>query len=172
MAKVMNRRAALGSIAAGAVLIAAPAATVLAPYPDAELIALDAKIRDLVATARRIAEERFDPFEDEFREIACNESFGLSADQRWILACEFGRESGREAAAQESNTLWDEADRLFERLCAIAASTPAGRAAKVRAHLVMAFPQAWLHESVEWDVDKSLTLLAELAGVPREDLAL
>jgi hypothetical protein len=152
-------------------LVAAPAAA-LAPCPDAELIALDMRIRDLVATARRIAEGRFDPFEDQFREIACNEGSGLSAEQRWQLACEYGRQSGREAAAHECNALWEEADGLFEKLCAVAANTPAARAAKVRAHLVMTFPNDWQNEPTEWNVEKSLILLAELAGVPRDELAL
>jgi hypothetical protein len=79
MTNTMNRRTALGSIVAGAALVAAPAAVALVPYPDAELIALDAKIRELVAMAKRIVEERFDPFEDQFREIACNEASGLRA---------------------------------------------------------------------------------------------
>jgi hypothetical protein len=172
MAEVMNRRAALGSIVASAAMVATPAAAALAPYPDAELIALDMKIRELVVTAKRVVEERFDPFEDQFREIACNEASGRSAEQRWKMACKFGHESGREAAAQESNALWGEADRLLERLCGLGANTSAGRAAKVRAHLVMTFPQDWLHESAEWDVEKSLILLAELAGVPLTELAL
>jgi hypothetical protein len=42
----------------------------------------------------------------------------------------------------------------------------------VRAHLVMTFPQGWVDGPVEWDVEKSLTLLAELAGVPPKELAL
>ena len=42
----------------------------------------------------------------------------------------------------------------------------------MRAHLVMTFPQDWLHESAEWDVEKSLTLLADLAGVPPKELSL
>jgi len=170
---LLNRRAALGSIAAAGAMLAAPATIALTGHSDVELIALDAKIRDLVATARRIAEERFYPFEDQFREIACNEASGLiSAKERWDLACEFGRESGREAAAEESNALWDEADGLFEKLCAVAATTPAGRAAKVRTHLVMTFPNDWQNEPVEWDVEKSLMLLAELAGVPLNEISL
>jgi hypothetical protein len=36
----------------------------------------------------------------------------------------------------------------------------------------LTFPQDWLNESVEWDVEKSLTLLVELAGVPLKEIAL
>jgi hypothetical protein len=171
MDQSIDRRRALGTFASAALASIGGVTPGDAVSKDAELIALDAKIRDLAATARRIAEERFLPFEDEFREIACNEASGLSAERRWELACEFGRESGREAAAEETNALWDEADGLFERLCAIPANTPAGRAAKVRAHLVMTFPREMERGRAEWDVEKCVALLAELAGVSAGDIA-
>jgi hypothetical protein len=125
----LNRRAALaGGLAAlaGTAVAAGPSAFSLAGE-DAELFKLEAEIAVLNRAAQEIREQSIEPADAAWHALARTD---------WEAACAFGLSSGREEAVERIVAVDAKADRLFERLMAIPATTQAGRAAKVRGLLV------------------------------------
>jgi hypothetical protein len=85
----------------------------------------------------------------------------------------FSRESGRDAGIKERNEIDSQADRLWARMMAIPAATPAGRSAKVRALLAHVCPE-WrgpADDLDDWQKEQMRALLGELAGMTEDELA-
>jgi hypothetical protein len=162
---------AAATIPAGAALALPAVPPASGPSGDAELVALAAEIDRLCARGREIYARGFDPFEDTFQ--------GLLRDgpgpfkERAALAFAYSREIGRDAAIEERNELDVEVDRLWARMMTIAAATPAGRAAKVRALLMHVCADGWrgAASDLDWDKEQARALLGEFAGMSEEELA-
>jgi hypothetical protein len=75
------------------------------------------------------------------------------------------------AAIEESNELFETADRLFERMRGIPARTQAGRAAKVHALIRHVLKHEWRGKDIEWPEEQVRAVLGELAGLSAEELA-
>jgi hypothetical protein len=178
----INRRALFGrgTLALSGLALAAAMGLVV-PLPstaapsdgDAEIIALCAEVLRLNEIADKIAEERIDPFNDEFMVLLDPERGVSDWDRRSKLADAFSQECGRNAAIDDQRNVDEEADRHFRRMMAIPATTQPGRAAKVRALLVHVLRSDWRGDAkeIEWPEEQARTLLAEFAGMSAEEIA-
>jgi hypothetical protein len=70
------------------------------------------------------------------------------------------------AAAEDKEDVFAVADRLFEQMLAIPATTQPGRAAKVRALFMLLMPDEWRGgaEELDWPYRQARALLGEFAG--------
>jgi hypothetical protein len=87
-------------------------------------------------------------------------------------AWDYSREIGRDAGIEERAKVDERADRLWARMMAIPAATPAGSAAKVRALLVHVCTDDWRGPAcdLDWDKEQARALLGEFAGMSKEEL--
>jgi hypothetical protein len=131
---------------------------------DAELFKLEAEIAVLNRAAQEIREQSIEPADAAWHALARTD---------WEAACAFGLSSGREEAVERIVAVDAKADRLFERLMAIPATTQAGRAAKVRGLLVHAWAAvgAAMHLISTGRKSRRDALLGEFAGMSAEELA-
>src|SRR5271170_4291508 len=164
-----TRRAALTALASASAL-ALPAvaiAATAAPDADAELFALAAEIKRLCALGGEIYATRVDPFEEKFNNLLDGALLTVKHDRtKWDEAFAYSRQVGREAAIKEVAVLDGQADRLWARMMAIPAATPAGRAAKVRALLAHVCPE-WRGPADgldDWQKEQIRALLGQLAS--------
>jgi hypothetical protein len=176
-----TRRAALTALASAPVL-AIPAVAIAAVAPpdaDAELIALAAQVERLCAAGEEIYARGFDPFEETFQSLMDEaRAAHLRGDtsgfkERWDKAEAYSRESGRDAAIGEREDVDDQMDRLWNKMMAIPAATPAGRAAKVRALLAHVCPE-WrgpAEDLDDWQIEQVRALLGQFAGMSEKELA-
>jgi hypothetical protein len=171
MTNHLNRRAALGRIAAASAMLAAPAAALAATTDDSAIIALSAEILRRVEIASELRASRIEPFEDEFLDLMHADPF--NGKECVARAFAYSRECGREAATEELIAAEDVTDRLFRRLVAIPAKTQAGRAAKVRALLLHVMREDWRGpaKELDWDKETARALLGEFAGMSAEEIA-
>jgi hypothetical protein len=171
-----SRRAAFGLfVAAPAAMLAFAAGAPVAASvigDDAEIIALSAEIHRLREIADKIAEERVDPFQDEFEALLKLDRGILDFDARAERDWAFSRQCGREGAIGGQQKVDDEADSHFRRMMAIPALTQPGKAAKVSALLVHV-QTGWRGdaEQLDWPEQPTRALLAELAGMGAEEIA-
>jgi hypothetical protein len=159
-------------IPAGAAL-ALPAVTVAAaPESDVELVALAAEIDRLCAVGKESYAKGFDPFEETFQRIVRDGPGPFK--ERAARAFAYSDEVGRDAAIEEREELDLEIDRLWIRMTTIAAATPAGKAAKVRALLTHVCHDEWRGPSndLDWEIQQARALLGEFAGMSEEELAM
>ena len=170
----IDRRAALGSLAAAAAaMLAAPrvAKAAGAAEPDAEVIGLVAEIVRRAAKSERFQKTRIDdPFREEFEKIAHTPGRVTRASLDKAFA--YSREIGRDAAIEELHAFDEITDGLFNRLMAIPATTQAGRAAKVRALLVHVMLTEWRgpRDELDWEKEMMRALLGEFAGMSAAEL--
>jgi hypothetical protein len=162
-----NRRAVLGAILAGAAVAATALPATVAPAfasADAEILALEAEISRLNATANEIQAQRVEPFEAVWQTL-------VAADLR--AAHIFSESSGREKAVVETEEIDRQAGELFDRMMATPAQTQAGRAAKVRTLLCYVAGKDWRGPSddLDWEIGAARKLLGEFAGMNEEELA-
>jgi hypothetical protein len=167
-APMPDRRAALGALAAGA-LLAVPRFAKSASA-DSEILALSAEIVRRSAEAEAFQEAHINIHEERFQAIGEDRSIDPKA--RWEAACAFSRDSGRRAAILELFEFEQVTDKLFDRLMAVPATTQQGRAAKVRALLCHVLMREWRGPAsdLEWQNDKTRALLGEFAGLTGDEL--
>jgi hypothetical protein len=171
MTEPLNRRDAIGRMAAAASLALPVAAVAAAPsVPDGEIIALSAEIMRRSVEANRLQETRIDPFQEHFEDLIHDASRPWDIRAREAFA--YSRETGRESAIGELERFEENTTRLFRRMMAIPATTQTGRAAKVRALLVHVSRSEWRGPAIELDWDKEMTraLLGEFAGMSAAEL--
>jgi hypothetical protein len=175
-----TRRAALGSILAAGAVASVPAAAAIASsaHADTELIALAAEIERLCSWGEVIYAKGVDPFQETFQSLLDDAVPAIRRDpaawkEHSSKACAYSRDVGRDAAIKERDKLDDEADRLWARVMAIPAATPAGRAAKVRAFLVHVCVNDWRGPAcdLDWDKEQARALLGQFSGMSEEELA-
>jgi len=165
---------AAGTAAAVFATVKRAAAT---PSDDALIIALSAEVLRLNAIVDDIAETRIEPFEDEFKKIMLGDNrMLLNRDEQAELvkqAFAFSRECGHEAAIEEQDGVWGQADTVFKRMMAMTCTTQPARAAKVRALLVHVMHAGWRGPTgpMDWHREQARALLGEFAGMSAEDLA-
>jgi hypothetical protein len=146
--------------------------------PDAEIIALSAEKCLRAEKAPALAEARWLPFEEEYYAIMDDGNVGDNS-HLWRTtegikkALAFARESGMDDAAKDQADVNAVADRLFNRMMAIAATTQPGRAAKVRTLLVHVMGDEWRgdRKDLDWPAEMARKLLGEFAGLNAEELA-
>jgi hypothetical protein len=174
----VSRRAALtGALAtipalAGAAAAASPSLAFPA-NPDAEILALSARICAERERAEALREARVEPFEDEFYATIEGGPFGMHSEASVEAAFAFSHRCGREAAVKEMTSILEGADDMFNKMMAIPAMSQPGRAAKVRALLLHVMSPEWRGDSEDrdWDCEMARTLLGEFAGMGEKEMA-
>jgi hypothetical protein len=139
--------------------------------PDAELLALERDIAELVQAAQEILATRVEPHDDAF-ERALDAGAGRVTEGSLERAWRISNERGRSTALTECNSLVRGADLLFARMRQIEARTPEGRKAKVRALLICVLGADWRGPAIGMDYETQVTreLLGELAGMSAAEL--
>jgi hypothetical protein len=171
MTETLNRRDAIGRIAAAASLALPGAAVAAAPsVPDGEIIALSAEITRRSAEADQLRETRIDPFQEHFEDLIHDALRPWDIRAREAFA--YSRETGRESAIGELERFEENTTRLFRQMMAIPATTQTGRAAKVHALLVYVMRSEWRGPASEldWDKEMARALLGEFAAMSPVEL--
>jgi hypothetical protein len=139
--------------------------------PDAELLALERDIGELIRAADQILLTRVEPHDEAF-ENALDAGGGLITEESHERAWQISDERGRTSAIEECNSLLNGADQLFARMRGIEARGAEGRKAKVRALLTCVLGADWRGSAVYLDYEKQVTreLLGELAGMSAAEL--
>jgi hypothetical protein len=139
--------------------------------PDAELLALERDIAELVQAAQEILATRVEPHDHAF-ERALDAGGGHVTETSFERAWRISNERGRSTALTECNSLLRGADLLFARMRKIEARTEEGRKAKVRALLICVLGADWRGSTIGMDYETEVTreLLGELAGMSAAEL--
>jgi hypothetical protein len=166
-----TRRAALTALASASALAIPAVAFAVQLNADAEIVALSAEIQRIRASGKELDANRIEPFQDTFETLI--HDVRVPWEERSAAAFGYRHETGSDVAIEELEKLETHNDRLFNHMMAIPATTPAGRAAKVRALLVHVMRDDWLGPArdLDWPAQQARALLGEFAGMNEEELA-